>query len=673
MIVELEQANIQGTHAAQKSMCIGIGNEEIVLDIIADRLYSDKARVVLQEYASNARDAHREAGMHHMPISVHLPGKLDPMLKIRDYGRGMSPDVVQNVFVLMGNSTKRDDNTQTGGFGIGAKCGFAYGTRTFTVVTNHEGTRYTYLCYRAGTGKFKMDPVGSEPTDEQGTEIQIPVAESDFQRMRELALVLFRDWEVRPKLNISLSWPSAPMVEASDSSWSFVHHGTRHSAEVIASVDGIPYKTPLTYASSDYQDHTLVVRFACGELSIAANREELETGAKNTELLQTRIELAKRQLREEMNNRVFKSGVPLYSQLLNDELSMLLKLGLLELPSNMKYPAPFEEMGVEHSGYHVESKWNRGNVLQGWDDGGYRSRRAVENPGVVYVFSAGSSIAAIKDHCRSQSPRGPGLAIRLTAEADLEALGRYVDLSEVIDLKVERKERVPVPTGRTRARVYRQGFCNELLDAETLSIRKYLIERDDGFDIPVDDGTTLFVSCHHYIRNHDALQLPGIRHTVFVSGPKDRVAKATAGPVTIARRTIEHIEGLRYAAKLRDTLQSILRNAQKIRRFDLHFLRLMLRRHDPSLLGLWDSTRKDVSADAVHALPDAPNPKLHHDLTALARAMYRVANVTKKNKAMDAIQGHSHHYAGDPDFDAYYDLLYTTYYKDALNAPVPNR
>jgi light-regulated signal transduction histidine kinase (bacteriophytochrome) len=103
-----------------ETQSFGIGDPSVVIEILRNRLYEHKIRTLVQEYMSNARDAHREVGQKRR-IEVVAPTQLEPTFKVRDFGPGISPDRMANVFVLYGASTKRTNNTQTGGFGCSAK------------------------------------------------------------------------------------------------------------------------------------------------------------------------------------------------------------------------------------------------------------------------------------------------------------------------------------------------------------------------------------------------------------------------------------------------------------------------------------------------------------------------------------------------------------------------
>jgi len=108
-----------------QNLSFEIGDPTVIFDMICNRIYATPLRTSIQEYMSNARDSHREAGVPHVPIQVVLPTPLDRSIRIRDFGMGISPDRMSNVFVKLGVSTKRINNSQTGGFGVGAKSAFS--------------------------------------------------------------------------------------------------------------------------------------------------------------------------------------------------------------------------------------------------------------------------------------------------------------------------------------------------------------------------------------------------------------------------------------------------------------------------------------------------------------------------------------------------------------------
>jgi hypothetical protein len=143
----------------------------------SDSLYSDKYGSVVREIASNCADSHTEAKVE-KPIEIELIkngafSDADYELVFRDFGTGMSPETVKEIFSKYFSSTKRGDNTRIGGWGIGSKSPFAV-TDLFTVITWHNNIRYTYLLHRGETAPEIQKVEETEHIRENGTEVRIP-------------------------------------------------------------------------------------------------------------------------------------------------------------------------------------------------------------------------------------------------------------------------------------------------------------------------------------------------------------------------------------------------------------------------------------------------------------------------------------------------------------------
>lgn len=220
----------------------GVGDIGVIFQILSG-LYNDPQRIIVQEYVANARDAHREMGKQDVPIQITLPTYIQSELKIRDFGPGISPDRMKNVFVLYGASTKRSDNFQTGGFGIGAKSVFCY-TDSCTIETWVDGMYYCY-CYMVGENKkpdcLLMDSHASdEPT---GTMISINIMKNDISTVCNNVYYVTQYWKVRPFIKNEESHYGNKYSEYSELSsgngWRFLKNRNTKSQCII---DEIPYK-----------------------------------------------------------------------------------------------------------------------------------------------------------------------------------------------------------------------------------------------------------------------------------------------------------------------------------------------------------------------------------------------------------------------------------------------
>lgn len=219
-----------------------VGDIGVIFQILSG-LYNDPQRIIVQEYVANARDAHREINKHEVPIEITLPTPLQSELKIRDFGPGISPDRMENVFVKYGASTKRGDNLQTGGFGIGAKSVFCY-TDTCTIETWVNGTYYNY-CYMVGDDKKpKCMLMDSSPSDEpNGTRISINITKSDLYTVCSNVYFVTQYWKTRPVIvnpnaYNGIKYTSYETLTEGDN-WRFLKN---RNSKCYCIIDEIPYK-----------------------------------------------------------------------------------------------------------------------------------------------------------------------------------------------------------------------------------------------------------------------------------------------------------------------------------------------------------------------------------------------------------------------------------------------
>lgn len=273
----------------------GIGDPAMVIEILRKRLYSKPIQTLVQEYICNARDACREAGLP-QKIVVTVPTPANKVFKVRDYGTGISPDRIANVFVNYCSSTKRTDNKQTGGFGIGAKSAWAY-TDSFTVITYYQGVAYHYLAHVAKNNSGSLDLLSEEHTSESnGTEIQIAVKENDLEAFK---LAVFRCtlyWEQRPELRglaptETPDWYKKPtyFAEIANAKFSPLTLGNE---TMLVVVDGIPYSVPYSMRENAPIEFNLDVSILVptGEVEVSADRERLSDDETNRDRIKAILE-----------------------------------------------------------------------------------------------------------------------------------------------------------------------------------------------------------------------------------------------------------------------------------------------------------------------------------------------------------------------------------------------
>lgn len=296
------ESNAQGGEA----MDFGIGDASVIIEILRNRLYSNPIQTLVQEYISNGRDASREAG-HKMPLKVTLPTKLDSVFKVRDFGIGISPKMMKEVFVLYGKSTKRGSDTQTGGFGIGAKSAWAY-TDSFTIVSYLNGVARTYLAHIGENSNGSLVPLSEEETTEpNGTEIQIGVNEKDRKAFINATYRATMFWDVKPTLegiteaeipsfyknmNNVMNRDNWTIFKSGDLNMfldgTYTHGGYNYNYNqqggVVMVVDGIPYKLSTKFMELEnirkcqtYLNNQMVLAISVGngDVEVSASREAI--------------------------------------------------------------------------------------------------------------------------------------------------------------------------------------------------------------------------------------------------------------------------------------------------------------------------------------------------------------------------------------------------------------
>lgn len=303
-----------GGMMGEQGFSIDEASMHIVMDVLRSKVYSNPIGSLCREIVSNSRDAHREAGVTD-PVEVQIrrtaetPGMWDGdgggvSIVFRDHGTGISPDRMRDVYSKYGASTKRGTNDLTGGFGLGAKTPFAY-VDAFSVVTVYDGTRYTYQVYIDQTQKGVIALLDTEPAQEHnGTEIIVPLQRKDIDTFEREVLKCTHFWDVRPVLTgfnssyaeLHAARTSAPKEKegvyrllAPRGTWA----NTFIESPVNVVVDGIYYPVDTNITKQEIPGASIVFPFNNGELTVSANREQLQYDDATKELIEARMEEAR--------------------------------------------------------------------------------------------------------------------------------------------------------------------------------------------------------------------------------------------------------------------------------------------------------------------------------------------------------------------------------------------
>lgn len=286
-----------------------IENNSFIFELLRNKMYQDPILAICREITCNARDANRAAGKPNEPIYVKCPtNSSSKTFEVTDFGFGISPDIIENVFIKYAASTKRSDNQQTGGFGLGAKTPFAY-SDSFNIITVYDGIRYQYLCYIDESKVGKISLIDSHKTSDcSGTTIVIPVKSQDYNLFMSKLRQSVEFWDVLPKSNISLNKITIDVLNTFDDVFIAEKSNSYYGPTISAIIDGIKY--PIDSSKIGFNKRysfDTYFKFGNGVLSITPNRESIHYDEKTISVLRQRIGSLELQMKNKFQEEIDKS------------------------------------------------------------------------------------------------------------------------------------------------------------------------------------------------------------------------------------------------------------------------------------------------------------------------------------------------------------------------------
>lgn len=274
---------------------MGINADKIALisGILRDGIYKDKIGAVVREYVTNALDEHTKHGINR-PVEVGIRGAAyygPAEFYVRDFAAGLSDYDIRNVFGMYLESTKTGTNDLTGAFGVGSKSAMAY-TDSFTVISNYQGTKTTYLASldaESGVSISKIFKMAEEPTEETGIEITVSVKRGDYHKFSAKidALVQFCSASIIAHYDDKVVEPCEP-VETRIVDGITYRFFEQNVGRILFQMGNINY---LTKDFNDLSDemrlpkHTIVVDVPIGIMTIPISREGFNETRKNQEVI----------------------------------------------------------------------------------------------------------------------------------------------------------------------------------------------------------------------------------------------------------------------------------------------------------------------------------------------------------------------------------------------------
>lgn len=321
-----EQA-IESTTGGKK-MKLSEDASSMVFQLFTKNVYSNPIGTVVREIASNCFDSHIEAKVNSPVIIRKTIDKQTDTIYISfiDFGVGMNPDRIYNIYGTYFESTKRMDNTQIGGFGIGGKTPLAYKRSTgmgegeydnsFYVITRFDGTEYVYCIYEGEESPIISELHHESTTERNGTEIRIPVLEKDIDTFQKEMLkqlyyfenIVFEGFEYEHDYNKDENGNPEIITPMSNDyqiirGKSFLFRGNKYittinSSNIHICLGRVAY--PINYDilgldSSDYR-LPIALKIEIGDIGVTVSRESLDYSESTIKLLKNKLEAAKKEI-----------------------------------------------------------------------------------------------------------------------------------------------------------------------------------------------------------------------------------------------------------------------------------------------------------------------------------------------------------------------------------------
>lgn len=402
--------NVKGNLGLEgKDASIDAGSMSKLWGLLQDP-YKNPIGAIVREYTSNAFDAHAEAEFIknnilskirlEYPIyltvpdeeiytlqknlqvfnddAVHVSMHMDDTghyWAVEDFGVGLSPQRVEDVFCSYLKSTKENTNNVIGAFGIGSKSGLSYAD-VFYIRARYNGVETLYML-RKGEVTPRLEIIMSGSTTERnGTEIKLYIKESDVYRFRT---------ECQKQLSYfdNVYFSNC----AVNNNYSLVKGEHWLKTSNVTPFEGLHICLGKVAYPIDWDNLRLprinvdvALRFEIGDLEVIQTREDIRYTDATNEIIKKKIEAFKEEiLRDYLSRKSFEchnltdyyrsKGSIARVDYGNDTYNFDIELDSL----NLLYPnvtfVPFEKVGIGHidqaylfNDYYVNKKITRSGL-----------------------------------------------------------------------------------------------------------------------------------------------------------------------------------------------------------------------------------------------------------------------------------------------------------------------
>ena len=288
---------------------IDINNIDFIITILSTNLYSNPIESFIRETVSNAWDSHIEANIKDL-VAIEIGQDVEEKYycTIKDNGVGLSKERFDEIYRNIGSSTKRADNSQIGGFGIGRFSALAYSNNVY-ITSYYNKVVYKYLMYKDGNS-VNIDLLYEGPTeDSNGVEVKVYIKDSydveKFKKAINNQLTFFENLvfinnctsdnynliNFEKQFN-NLSIKHFDNFVVSD----YYSGGTRLLVGKVSYPINF-YNLSKTYASKS-KAYPIHIKFDIGELEVTPNREEINYSNSTIKKIEDKLDAAILELEE---------------------------------------------------------------------------------------------------------------------------------------------------------------------------------------------------------------------------------------------------------------------------------------------------------------------------------------------------------------------------------------
>lgn len=273
--LDVQVQNIQGV----QDMGLKVTAKSFAL--LIDKLYTRKECAVVRELAANARDAMVDSGQPQTPFEIHLPNTICHELIVRDNGTGLSKEDVHKYLGNLFESSKEQDNSAIGAYGLGSKSPFAV-TDSYIIESRFNGEMHSFSFFRSKGGTPQLVHISTFPTDEpNGITFKVPSSVGRYDEYAKSVAAQLYFFEPKPIVygrgdQQHEIWDDYGKTLLEGSNWKMVQsHGMKsYYGRFIANMGGINYPIDIDRLSSFDSDDDFLKDHDIdpGEVRILANQ-----------------------------------------------------------------------------------------------------------------------------------------------------------------------------------------------------------------------------------------------------------------------------------------------------------------------------------------------------------------------------------------------------------------